>query len=191
MRRATYRLGCSQGVRQRTLTPSFRRFKSCQPSQKPALGGLCAGGRCFFSRFPDVCPRDKGTSGSYEPLAQPVEHLTFNQGVRGSNPRWFTNKRDKGLFLASLFMPSGIRPLWRPYPFAAARHFPWQGNHRKGPSVERLCRRHSLSEEPRSGSAASGQRRSRCSSSIRLNSAAWDWTNRPFRNSFPRRSNIR
>ena len=23
-----------------------------------------------------------------DPLAQPVEHLTFNQGVRGSNPRW-------------------------------------------------------------------------------------------------------
>ena len=26
----------------------------------------------------------------YEPLAQSAEHLTFNQGVRGSNPRWFT-----------------------------------------------------------------------------------------------------
>ena len=25
-----------------------------------------------------------------EPLAQLAEHLTFNQGVRGSNPRWFT-----------------------------------------------------------------------------------------------------
>ncbi len=23
-----------------------------------------------------------------DPLAQSVEHLTFNQGVRGSNPRW-------------------------------------------------------------------------------------------------------
>ena len=28
----------------------------------------------------------------YEPLAQSVEHLTFNQGVRGSNPRWLTKK---------------------------------------------------------------------------------------------------
>ncbi len=28
-----------------------------------------------------------------EPLAQLAEHLTFNQGVRGSNPRWFTNKK--------------------------------------------------------------------------------------------------
>ena len=28
----------------------------------------------------------------YEPLAQPAEHLTFNQRARGSNPRWFTIK---------------------------------------------------------------------------------------------------
>ena len=27
-----------------------------------------------------------------DPLAQPVEHLTFNQGVRSSNLRWITNK---------------------------------------------------------------------------------------------------
>ena len=27
----------------------------------------------------------------YDPLAQPVEHLTFNQGVRSSNLRWVTN----------------------------------------------------------------------------------------------------
>ena len=27
---------------------------------------------------------------NYESLAQLAEHLTFNQGVRGSNPRWFT-----------------------------------------------------------------------------------------------------
>ncbi len=25
-------------------------------------------------------------------LAQSVEHLTFNQGVRGSNPRWVTKE---------------------------------------------------------------------------------------------------
>ena len=28
----------------------------------------------------------------FDPLAQPVEHLTFNQGVRGSIPRWVTTK---------------------------------------------------------------------------------------------------
>ena len=29
----------------------------------------------------------------YDPLAQTVEHLTFNQGVRGSNPRWVTKRK--------------------------------------------------------------------------------------------------
>ena len=28
----------------------------------------------------------------YDPLAQSVEHLTFNQGVRSSNLRWVTKK---------------------------------------------------------------------------------------------------
>ena len=27
-----------------------------------------------------------------EPLAQLAEHLTFNQGARGSNPRWLTKR---------------------------------------------------------------------------------------------------
>ena len=30
------------------------------------------------------------SSINYDPLAQLAEHLTFNQGVRGSNPRWVT-----------------------------------------------------------------------------------------------------
>ena len=29
----------------------------------------------------------------FDPLAQLAEHLTFNQGVRGSNPRWVTKDR--------------------------------------------------------------------------------------------------
>ena len=29
----------------------------------------------------------------YAPLAQLVEHLTLNQGVLGSSPRWRTKKR--------------------------------------------------------------------------------------------------
>jgi hypothetical protein len=29
-----------------------------------------------------------------EPVAQPVEHLTFNQGVMGSNPIGLTNKNN-------------------------------------------------------------------------------------------------
>ena len=31
----------------------------------------------------------------YGPLAQVVEHLTFNQVVRGSSPRWLTKKQQK------------------------------------------------------------------------------------------------
>ena len=31
------------------------------------------------------------TQGNYEPLAQLVEHLTFNQGVEGSSPSWLTS----------------------------------------------------------------------------------------------------
>lgn len=29
----------------------------------------------------------------HDSLAQLAEHLTFNQGVRGSNPRWVTKNR--------------------------------------------------------------------------------------------------
>ena len=32
-------------------------------------------------------------SGPQEPVAQPVEHLTFNQGVAGSNPAGLTRER--------------------------------------------------------------------------------------------------
>ncbi len=39
----------------------------------------------------------------YEPLAQLAEHLTFNQGVRGSNPRWFTNKKPHEIAVFRLF----------------------------------------------------------------------------------------
>ena len=52
-------LGCSQVVRQQTLTLSFRRFKSCHPSQ-------------------------------YGPVAQMVEHVTFNHGVPSSTLGWIT-----------------------------------------------------------------------------------------------------
>ena len=44
-----------------------------------------SGGREFESHYP---PHTK-----YDSLAQSVEHLTFNQGVRSSNLRWVTNKK--------------------------------------------------------------------------------------------------
>ena len=42
--------------------------------------------------------------GKYAPVAQPVEHLTFNQGVRDSNSRRSTKKRDT--LAVSLFLVS-------------------------------------------------------------------------------------
>ncbi len=56
-------LGRGQVVRHWVLVPGFRRFESCRPSQIIEKG----------------------------PLAQLVEHLTFNQGVGGSTPPWLTN----------------------------------------------------------------------------------------------------
>jgi hypothetical protein len=60
-------LGCSQVVRQQTLTLSSRWFDPSHPSQL------------------------------YDPLAQLVEHLTFNQGVWSSNLQWITICPDGGI----------------------------------------------------------------------------------------------
>ena len=48
---------------------------------------------------------------TYDPVAQQAEHLPFKQGVRGSNPRWVTNKtgaRPSGS-APVLFYPRGDR----------------------------------------------------------------------------------
>ena len=47
----------------------------------------------------------------YDSLAQPVEHLTFNQGVRGSNPRWISEKRQIPN-LESVFFSLNKAPAW-------------------------------------------------------------------------------
>ena len=39
-------------------------------------------------------------SNAFEPVAQSVEHVTFNHGVRGSNPRGLANKNK---MLAEIF----------------------------------------------------------------------------------------
>ena len=46
----------------------------------------------------------------FAPLAQPVEHLTFNQGVRSSNLRWSTRKRrlPRQSSFSMKFVPDGM-----------------------------------------------------------------------------------
>ena len=43
---------------------------------------------------------------SNDPLAQTVEHLTFNQGVRSSSLRWVTKNKITALRAVILFYPS-------------------------------------------------------------------------------------
>ena len=70
----------------------IRRFESCQPSH------IFFGGRIQKPKI------------KYDPLAQLAEHLTFNQGVRGSSLRWVTknnpNSSHIGEWFGFLFMPN-------------------------------------------------------------------------------------
>ena len=43
----------------------------------------------------------------YEPLAQSVEHLTFNQRVEGSSPSWLTILSKKNPFVWIIIWPLG------------------------------------------------------------------------------------
>ena len=81
-------MGCRQAVRHQTLTLALVGSNPASPAKKPALGGFM-----LWAGFPfefTCLPCRTSVTTVYESLAQPVEHLTFNQGVRGSNPRWFT-----------------------------------------------------------------------------------------------------
>ena len=58
------------------------------------------------------------TPARFDPLAQSVEHLTFNQGVRSSNLRWITRKDTAycRVFLFAQDIASGCSPSI-PHPF--------------------------------------------------------------------------
>jgi hypothetical protein len=88
-------------VRHRTLTPAFRWFESSHPSH---IKQFCCVNRI---KLPKATRHMLMLTGfPYGPLAQAVEHLTFNQGVRSSSLRWLTkmlkdlaNNVDAGSFL--------------------------------------------------------------------------------------------
>ena len=46
----------------------------------------------------------------HEPLAQQVEHLTFNQGVEGSSPSWLTSKARVAELADALDLGSSGKP---------------------------------------------------------------------------------
>ena len=74
-------LGCSQVVRQGTLTPSLAGSSPAIPAK------VYPEGRTGMIGCLPSCENKPSA-----PLAQSVEHLPFKQGVRGSNPRRGTKK---------------------------------------------------------------------------------------------------
>ena len=82
--------GCSQVVRQGTLTPSLAGSSPAIPAK------VYPEGRTGMIGCLPSCENKPSA-----PLAQSVEHLPFKQGVRGSNPRRGTKKKDtrKRVFL--------------------------------------------------------------------------------------------
>ena len=60
----------------------------------------------------------------YGPLAQVVEHLTFNQVVRGSSPRWLTNPLGLEKVLVKISGPVVKRLRHRPFTAETWVRFP-------------------------------------------------------------------
>ncbi len=84
-----YVVGLAQLVRVPGCGPGSRGFKSHIPPQflqKPI--GVSPSGKALD--FDSSIRRFESCHPSQDPLAQSVEHLTFNQGVWGSNPQWVT-----------------------------------------------------------------------------------------------------
>lgn len=101
-------IGVSPSGKARDFDSRIRRFKSCHPSQTKFAGSATTPKptnsqvrlphpsqqiRRFGCCRPKsvLPPSDFGRKVPQQgPLAQMVEHLTFNQGVPGSNPGWTT-----------------------------------------------------------------------------------------------------
>ena len=98
-------MGVVKWLRHRIVAPAF---VGSNPIIHPNIlldDGASPSGKATDSdsvirRFESCCPSQVKS----DPLAQSVEHLTFNQGVRRSNRRWVTNlearseKRDARMF---------------------------------------------------------------------------------------------
>ena len=85
--------GVSPSGKARDFDFRIRRFKSCHPSQSTILifiVGVSPSGKATDSD--SVIRELKSLHPSHHPLAQPVEHLTFNQGVPSSNLGWMTKR---------------------------------------------------------------------------------------------------
>ena len=83
--------GCGEAAERTGLWLRHSRVQISSPTP-PLLGaaGVSPSGKA--RDFDSLIRRsDSCHPSQYEPLAQPVEHLTFNQGVRSSNLRWLTN----------------------------------------------------------------------------------------------------
>ena len=71
--------GCSQVVRQGTLTPSLAGSSPAIPATSPSA-----------PQAPGRPPWGAAQNFISDPVAQSAEHLPFKQGVRSSNLRWVT-----------------------------------------------------------------------------------------------------